>query len=191
MIFEPVEFTYDYIDQFFSPMNDLQDARFTMFKKYCKSLNSLRNKRKPGTVIISLQVMDDLKYTNTSLRMFLNKVENNEIRITDSEGVPNCDIIIAAFGSDDSEKTGWRGTVEQFTKIVSEHDESGGINSKSFLGAFPEVIMNNTTTKFYIFGVVNKIDDSPFDIANVTIIGMPNDRATEIHNKNIRGMFNY
>lgn len=216
MLSETIEFVNDYFNDTFHPVINEEgkcvynDPRIQALKKYCNTVTNMRRRRvEKGYVISSVQIMDNLKYTEASLHTLLKRIDSGELKLYD-DGKEICDVVIAFF-SDIKEKesgnsyswkyktNGWKGSMSEFMEVMMnvEEKEQGEYKPKSknfYLKSFPETIISEEEKKnveFFIFGVLVKSDSSEYDNIAITIIGMPKNREIEIHERNVKRMFGY
>lgn len=197
MVSESIEFVANFFDDTFNVVSQKNDRRISVLKKYCKTLQNLRTKRVgDGSVTVSLQILDSLKYTDPSLNTFLQRIENGEIILHNEDGSSAGDIIITGFGSAESKNgMGWKGTIAEFVAKMSDHKVDSMLNradsNRFFLRSFPKDILDSERVEFYIFGVVANSDKLGYDTAIVSVVGVPSERLEEIHEANVLKMFGY
>lgn len=195
MVSESIEYVGEYFDDtFMTILENKLDARIFALRKYTKSLINMRKKRVGnGSVIVTLQTFDSLKYLEPCALNIIKKIENNEIKMHENEKEV-CNVIIASFG-DNNSASGWSGKVSEFIEIVSNangnKDETPGSN-RYYLRNFPEtIIKNKKDVNFIIFGTVIHFDNEFYDTAAINIIGIPEDREEDIRVKQILSLFGY
>ena len=204
MISECVEFVNDYFDNQFSPVNDEDDTRIIHLRKFCNTLTSMRKKRtEKGSVITTVQIMDNLKYLEASFHTLIRRIESNEIKIYNENNEPICDITLATFGnSSDTEDhkpkpiAGWTGSITSFMELMGEvepeqESTTPGSNSFYLRSVSEKIIKDKVGVEYIIFAVVIKNDASGYDTAATNVIGIPAYRKEAIHRLTIRNMFGY
>ena len=197
MVSESLEFVVDTIDNQFAGIDETSDRRIAAIKKYCKTLGKFRTKRcGGGSVIISLQIMDDLKYANRYIGSVLNRLASGEVSIYNDDDTSATDVIIAAFGSDNKGVSGYSKPAIDFIATMGDHkiapkNESPSINKGYYLRDFPTNIVDESKTEFFIIGLVSTVPNTEFDTAIVTVIGLPRERYEEITERNLKSMFGF
>lgn len=195
MVSESIEYVGEYFDETFaSILNDKKDARIEALKKYTKTLITMRKKRVgTGSVIVTVQTFDSLKYLESCALNIINKIGKGEIKMHEGEKEV-CNVVLASFG--ENNVSGWTGKMSEFIEIVSNTEnkkvETPGSNS-FYLRNFPEsLIKTKEDVDFVIFGVVIQTEEKDFyDTCAVSIIGIPENREEEIREKTILSMFGY
>jgi len=189
MVSETREFVVDFFDDVFGVISDKTDVRIGKLKQYCKSLKKIKHGKQDGTgtVIVSLQVMDSLKYCEPSLHALIKRMNDGEIDITD-----DVEIIIAAFGQDNYKK-GWKGSIHKFVELMqsvvaapAEHGTNG-----YYTRSYHADMFDGDLTDFIILGVYVHKSEELYDTCAINLIGLPKEREEEILNKQILEMFGY
>ena len=195
MISETVEFVPEFFDEIFSSV--ATDRRVKSLKKVCTSLvNDRKSREGNGSVLVSAQIMNNLKYTAPALQAFLNRIESGEVEINDEDGLDKTFIYIASFGDGSKgSSSGWKGSCAQFIEMMMKHkvDESDtDTASKRFmLRDIPTSIVNHDTCEFFIFATVEPNKVTGYDRAIVSVIGMPIERIEEVHKAQMLRMFEF
>lgn len=189
MVSETREFVVDFFEDTFSPVIEKGDVRIAKLKQYCKSLKKNKQSKQDGTgtVVVSLQVMDSLKYCEPSLHALIKRMNDGEIDITD-----DVDIIIAAFGQDDYKK-GWKGSIHKFVELMQSvvaSPEEYGTNGY-YTRSYHSDMFDGAKTDFIIFGVYVHKPEALYDTCAVNLIGLPKEREEEILNSQMLQMFGY
>jgi len=208
MVYETVEFTSNYFDDVFASVKNgdtFKDIRIECLKKFVNSIDSKKKSRIKTDVkvpsVISVQVMDNLKYFKPSLFTMLKRVESDELKIFDENNNPICDIMVASFGKNIQSKnrigeygaTGWYGDINKFFELMQERENeiklSKNQNTSFYMNIIhDDIIKDKKNVEFVIFGVITK-NDSSYDAVAINLIGIQKDRLEEINNKNILRMF--
>lgn len=195
MVSESIEFVVDFFENQFQCV-PTGDRRLEAFRKYCKTLKKSRIQRTgKGSVIVSVQSYDHLKYTQPCLGSFLSKVQEGVIPLFNEKNESTGNIIIISIGDVDERPHGWKGSISDFLELVQEHKVDRTIDrsdmNRFYLKDFPKQILDSDKTQFYIFGVINTNDDEGYDTAFVSIVGLPLERIEEAQVAASRKMFGF
>ena len=200
MVSESVEFVSDYFDNTFGVVLEKSDARIKNFRKFCKTIHKMRiNRKQEGSVVINVQTMDSFKFLDSAIMNVMQRIESGAIKITDENGKEISKIVIASFGKDSSGKetsSAWTGSVQKFIDIIhdapSKEESAMEGTNKFYLRNLPETIVKNKKdVEYIIIGIIIESDDSFYDTAGISIIGIPEEREEEIANAAVLKMFGY
>jgi len=201
MVSDSIEFVSNFFNETFGVLSTKSDIRINSFKKYCNSIHKMRNDRKEGAVVITVQTMDSFKFLEQAIMNLMSRIESGELRLKDESGRSISNILIASFGKDKDDKltsSAWKGSVEDFINIVndtvnSSNDESIIEGSNTFyLRSLPSTILKNKKdVEFIIMGIIIESDDSFYDTAGISIIGIPSEREEDLRDKAVLKMFGY
>ena len=193
-ISETVQFVSEFFDDTFGSVIDKPDERIQSLRKYCKTLAKMRKDRikKVGSVIISVQIMDSLKYVEAALLTLVKRLESKEIVVFSDDNISICDVMIASFGKTNSY---WKKPISEFVELMSDWSNTQKYNhgtSEFYLRALHDSIIKEPEgVEYIIFGIVTKNDEESYDYAHINVIGVPNSRKKEIEVKFINEMFGY